>query len=40
MLPVSKIILLDFIIVPTLCYFLFFISFYIFWHLMIFFAAN
>jgi hypothetical protein len=33
MLPVSVIILFDFGIVPTICYFLFFISLYIFCHL-------
>ena len=35
MLFVSTIILFDFRIVPTMCYFLFFISFYIFDHLLI-----
>ena len=36
MLPVSTIILFDFRIVPTMCYFLFFISLYIFVHLLTF----
>jgi hypothetical protein len=35
MLPVSVIILFDFGIVPTMWYFLFFISFYIFYYLLI-----
>jgi len=40
MLPVSVIILFDVRIVPTMCYFLFFISFYIFCYFLILFATS